>query len=163
MALAFTLFARQKVDAAVVEVGLGGSLDATNVLHSKVAVLTSVGLDHTELLGDTVELIARDKAGIIKPGQTVVSGVAPPSAQAIIAARCAAQGATLWQLGRDFHLRATGRDLPRGPAGPVLRGPEPVPAGRLPAGQRRLRRGRRPRLYRRPAATTWFARACGAP
>ncbi len=116
VALAFTLFAQQKVDAAVVEVGLGGSLDATNVLHSKVAVLTSVGLDHTELLGDTVELIARDKSGIIKPGQTVVSGVIPPSAQAVIAERCAAQGATLWQLGRDFHLRVTGEtfrvDLP---------------------------------------------------
>jgi dihydrofolate synthase/folylpolyglutamate synthase len=66
-ALAFMLFARQKVDVAVVEVGLGGSLDATNVLRSRVAVITSIGLDHTEVLGDTVELIARDKAGIIKP------------------------------------------------------------------------------------------------
>ena len=110
VALAFTLFARQKVDIAVVEVGLGGSLDATNVLRSRVAVLTSIGLDHTEVLGDTVELIAQDKAGIIKPGQAVISGVLPASAQAIIAARCAAQGATLWQLGSDFHLEATGNE-----------------------------------------------------
>jgi dihydrofolate synthase / folylpolyglutamate synthase len=108
VAMVFVLFAQQKVDAAVVEVGLGGSLDATNVLHSRVAVLTSIGLDHTEILGDTVELIAQDKAGIIKPGQQVISGALIESAQSIIAARCAAQGATLWQLGRDFHVRATG-------------------------------------------------------
>jgi dihydrofolate synthase/folylpolyglutamate synthase len=107
-ALAFMLFARQKVDVAVVEVGLGGSLDATNVLRSRVAVITSIGLDHTEVLGDTVELIALDKAGIIKPNEPVISGVLPTSAQAIIAARCAAQGATLWQLGHDFHAEATG-------------------------------------------------------
>ncbi len=97
VALSFLWFARQEVDVAVVEVGLGGSLDATNVIPARVAVLTNVGLDHTNILGDTVEQIAADKVGIIKPGQIVVTGVTQPSVRAIVAARCAAVGAT-WQL-----------------------------------------------------------------
>lgn len=119
VALAFALFAREKVDVAVVEVGLGGSLDATNVLAPRVTVITSIGLDHTEILGDTVEAIARDKAGIIKPGQTVVSGVAVPSARSIIAERCAQVGSRLWQVGAEvacmvndgpvFSVRLPGR------------------------------------------------------
>lgn len=102
VAMAFCLFQEQQVEAAVVEVGLGGTLDATNLLPARVAVLTSVGLDHTTILGDTVEQIGRDKAGIIKPGQTVVSGVSQPSVQRIVAERCAQQGATLWQRGAQF-------------------------------------------------------------
>lgn len=101
-ALAMTHFAQEKVDVAVVEVGLGGTLDATNVINSTVAVLTNVGLDHTEILGDTVEKIAADKAGIIKPGQIVVSGCTQPTVQAIVAERCHQEQATLWQLGREF-------------------------------------------------------------
>ncbi len=110
VALAFCLFADEKVDAAVVEVGLGGRIDATNVLAARVAVLTSIGLDHTEILGDTVEAIARDKAGIIKAGQTVVSGVTQASARAIVAERCRESGAVLWQQGRDFGLIDEGED-----------------------------------------------------
>jgi dihydrofolate synthase/folylpolyglutamate synthase len=102
-ALAALWFARQQVDVAVIEVGLGGTLDATNVIPARVAVLTSVGLDHTEILGDTIEQIISDKAGIIKPGQIVVTGVTQPSARAIIAERCAAQGATLWAIGEAFE------------------------------------------------------------
>lgn len=101
-ALAFCLFHREQVDVAVVEVGLGGTFDATNVLPAQVAVLTSIGLDHTEILGDTIELIATDKAGIIKSGQIVVSGVSQPSTQHIVAERCVTQGASLWQLGQAF-------------------------------------------------------------
>lgn len=72
-ALAFLWFARQKCDVAVVEVGLGGRFDATNALPPPlVAAITSIGLDHTELLGDTLAAIAAEKAGIIKPGSTVV-------------------------------------------------------------------------------------------
>lgn len=102
VALAFCLFQQEKVDVAVIEVGLGGTLDATNVLQSQVAVLTSIGLDHTDILGDTIELIAQDKAGIIKPNQTVISGLTQPSTQLIVAERCEAQGALLWQLGKTF-------------------------------------------------------------
>ncbi len=104
-ALAFALFARKEVDVAVIEVGLGGALDATNVLRPQVSVLTNVGLDHTEILGNTIELIAQNKAGIIKPGQIVISGVTQPSTQAIVQERCAVEGATLWQLGSTFTLQ----------------------------------------------------------
>ncbi|MFC2065442.1 bifunctional folylpolyglutamate synthase/dihydrofolate synthase, partial [Chloroflexota bacterium] len=72
-ALAFLYFSRKKVDAAVIEVGLGGSLDATNIVKPMVSVITSLSLDHTAVLGDTLPLIAGEKAGIIKPGIPVVS------------------------------------------------------------------------------------------
>ncbi len=94
-ALSCLYFARSKVDVAVVEVGLGGRLDATNVLPAQVAVLTNVGLDHTAILGDTIEEIITDKAGIIKAGQTVITGVSQPSARQIIVDKCAAVDATL--------------------------------------------------------------------
>ena len=104
-ALSCLWFAAEKVDVAVIEVGLGGLLDATNVLSAevaRVAVLTNVGLDHTEILGDTVEKIAQDKSGIFTAGQIVISGCRQPSVQAIVAEKCTAVGATLWQHGRDF-------------------------------------------------------------
>jgi dihydrofolate synthase / folylpolyglutamate synthase len=105
VALAFRLFQQEKIDVAVIEVGLGGTLDATNVLKSNVAVLTSVDLDHTEILGDTIELIAEDKAGIIKPNQIVVSGLTQPSTQAIVRQRCLEQESILWQLGETFNYQ----------------------------------------------------------
>jgi dihydrofolate synthase/folylpolyglutamate synthase len=79
-ALAFDHFAAQGVEWAVVEVGLGGRLDTTNVLLPEITAITSVGLDHTEILGDTIEAVASEKAGIIKPEVPVVSGVANPAA-----------------------------------------------------------------------------------
>jgi len=107
VALAFYLFQQEKVDAAVVEVGVGGTLDATNVLPAQVAVITNIGLDHTEILGSTLELIAQDKAGIIKPDQIVISGLTQPSTRKIVAETCTSQGAVLWQLGEAFsyHLQ----------------------------------------------------------
>lgn len=95
VALGFMWLAQQGVDVAIIEVGLGGRLDATNVVPARVAVLTNVGLDHTAILGDTVEQIAADKAGIFKPGQIVVSGATQPSVRAIVAARCREVGAAL--------------------------------------------------------------------
>jgi len=77
---AFLQFARSKIDIAILEVGLGGRLDATNVVTPEVAVITSIGLDHCEILGDTVEKIVVEKAGIIKPGRPVVLGRLPPGA-----------------------------------------------------------------------------------
>ena len=102
IAIAFSLFAEGKVDVAVVEVGLGGKLDATNVLNSKVAVLTNVGLDHTSILGNTIEEIISDKAEIIKPNQIVVSGVTQLSAQQIVANKAKEVGAKLFQYNLDF-------------------------------------------------------------
>ena len=77
-ALAFSWFVAQKVDIAVVEVGLGGRLDSTNVLTPILSVITNIGLDHTEFLGNTLSKIAREKAGIIKPGVPCVIGETHP-------------------------------------------------------------------------------------
>ncbi|HEX5415493.1 MAG TPA: folylpolyglutamate synthase/dihydrofolate synthase family protein [Chloroflexota bacterium] len=102
VALALRYFRDQKVDVAVVEVGLGGTYDATNVVDPVVAVLTNVGLDHTEVLGDTIEKIVADKVGIAKAGRPMVSGVTQPSAREIVFAGCAAAGAPLWLSEADF-------------------------------------------------------------
>lgn len=89
LALAFAHFAAEGVDAAVIEVGVGGKLDGTNVLLPVVSAITNVGLDHTDILGDTVEEIARDKSGIAKKGVPLVSAVDHPGARAIIEEACA--------------------------------------------------------------------------
>lgn len=101
VAAAYQLFADERVDAAVVEVGLGGALDATNVLEGGVKVLTNVGLDHTDVLGHTVETIARDKVEIFKPGSVVVSGASQPSVREIVRAKAAEVRAPLHELERQ--------------------------------------------------------------
>ncbi len=103
-ALAFLHFAREKVDAAVVEVGLGGRLDATNVVRPLVSVITSLSLDHTHLLGHTLAEIAREKAGIIKPGVPVV--IAPQSTEALRVLQSIAEErqSPLVQVGGDWHF-----------------------------------------------------------
>jgi dihydrofolate synthase/folylpolyglutamate synthase len=83
-AMAFLQFARKKCDIAIIEVGLGGRLDATNVVTPEVSVITSVGLDHCEMLGDTIEKIAAEKAGIIKPSFPVVIGCLPPEGEQVV-------------------------------------------------------------------------------
>jgi len=90
LALAFSAFARARADVAVIEVGLGGRLDGTNVIVPVVAAITSVGYDHTEILGETIEEIAFEKAGIAKAGVPLVVAPVPPAALAVIE-RCAAQ------------------------------------------------------------------------
>ncbi len=102
-ALSFLHFARQQVDMAVVEVGLGGRLDTTNVLTPQVAVITPIGLEHTRILGDTLAAIAWEKAGIIKPHGCVVSAPQAPDVLEVLEQRCQEQQATLWVAGRDFH------------------------------------------------------------
>lgn len=94
-AVAFVHFARQRCDVVVAEVGLGGRLDATNVIeHPEVCVIARIGLDHTELLGDTLALVAGEKAGIVKPGAPVVSWPQEPEAASAIVQVCAEQGCT---------------------------------------------------------------------
>ena len=102
-ALAFLYFARHQVDIAVVEVGLGGRLDTTNVLTPQVAVLTPIGLEHTRLLGATLSAIAGEKAGIIKPHGCVVSAPQAPEVVEVFARRCQDQDATLLLAERDFQ------------------------------------------------------------
>jgi dihydrofolate synthase/folylpolyglutamate synthase len=93
LALAFTHFAAERVGVAVVEVGLGGRLDGTNVLQPVVTAITSVGYDHTDVLGDTLEAIAREKAGIAKPGVPLVVAPVTPAVAATIEACATAAGA----------------------------------------------------------------------
>jgi dihydrofolate synthase/folylpolyglutamate synthase len=119
-ALAFLAFARQGIDLAVVEVGLGGRLDATNVLLPEVAAITSISYDHMQILGNTLTEIAREKAGIIKPGRPVVSAPQRPEAEAVIVRTAAERGATLWLGGRDWAVEGTpDRFSFRGPGGEV--------------------------------------------
>lgn len=94
-AAAFEHFRRVGCDVAVVEVGLGGRLDATNVLTPELSVITRIGLDHTAILGDTLAQVAFEKAGIVKSGVPVVGWPQEPEAQAVIEARCAELGSAL--------------------------------------------------------------------
>ncbi len=102
--MAFLYFARQRVDLAVVEVGLGGRLDATNVLEPEAAVVTSIGLDHEEFLGNTLASVAYEKAGIIKPGRPLVLGYVPESVRPVFVDIAAAQGAPVYEAGRDYFI-----------------------------------------------------------
>jgi dihydrofolate synthase/folylpolyglutamate synthase len=106
-ALSFLHFMRQQVDIAVVEVGLGGRLDTTNVLTPRVAVITPIGLEHTHILGDTLPAIAREKAGIIKPHSCVVSAPQAAEVVEVFAQRCQEQQATLLLAGRDFQWQVS--------------------------------------------------------
>lgn len=109
--LAFSWFAERGVDWAVLEVGLGGRLDATNVVHPAVAVITSISLDHTAILGETHAQIATEKAGIIKPGVATVSSPQTEEAMAVIEATCRRHGASLSVVGRDWIWEAGHADL----------------------------------------------------
>lgn len=103
-AMAFLHCAQLGTDVAVVEVGLGGRLDSTNVCTSLVSVITSISFDHTRQLGSTLAAIAREKAGIIKPGVPVISGVVQHEPRAVIEEAAAECHSELRALGRDFNF-----------------------------------------------------------
>lgn len=105
-AMAFAVFADAPVDVAVVEVGLGGRWDATNVIDAPVAVVTPVDLDHMRLLGSTIAEIAGEKAGIIKSGAAAVLAPQAPEAERVLLARAREVGASPYRFGVDFGLRA---------------------------------------------------------
>ncbi|QDU61864.1 Folylpolyglutamate synthase [Planctomycetes bacterium Pan216] len=102
IALAMLYFSREQVDAAVVEVGMGGRLDSTNVVIPVVSVITSISFDHTNRLGNTLAAIAREKAGIIKTGRPVVSGVVKEEPASVIREVCRHLHAPLREAGPDF-------------------------------------------------------------
>ncbi len=101
-AMALLHFARQNAQAAVLEVGLGGRLDATNICQPAVSVITSISFDHTQQLGNTLAAIAGEKAGIIKSGVPVVSGVVEPEARDVIRQVCRQRGCRLVERETDF-------------------------------------------------------------
>lgn len=112
-ATAFLYFYRQAVQIAVIEVGMGGRLDSTNVVDPLLSIITNVSLDHTQQLGNTVAEIVREKAGIIKPQRPVVSGVRQPEARAIVEEVARKHRAPLAQF--DRHLSWTAEDSLSGP------------------------------------------------
>ena len=99
--LALDWFRRQKVDALVVEVGIGGRLDATNVLDTRVGVLTTIELEHTDVLGPDLASISFEKAGILHPGMTGVVGELVPEAATVVEREAAGRGVPLWHLGSE--------------------------------------------------------------
>ncbi len=111
-ALGWMLFRESGVEVAVIEVGLGGRLDSTNICQPVVTAITSISLDHTRQLGSTPEAIAGEKAGIAKPGVPMISGVPPGPAAERIAEVCRQVGAPLWALGQDFAVVERQPSLP---------------------------------------------------
>lgn len=105
-ALAFLYFAREQVDAAVIEVGLGGRLDATNIVMPVAAAITSISYDHMHLLGNSLASIAREKGGIIKPGVPIISAPQPQEALDVLAEIAGQRHAPLILVGRDWLYEA---------------------------------------------------------
>lgn len=100
--MAFTYFAEEGVDVAVIEVGMGGRLDATNVIMPAVSVITNIELEHTEFLGSSIEQIAEEKAGIIKPKVPVVTGATQPEVIAVFEKAAAQNSSPIYRMGKDF-------------------------------------------------------------
>jgi dihydrofolate synthase/folylpolyglutamate synthase len=109
--LCFMYFRERRVDFAVLEVGLGGRLDATNVVDPLVSVITNIGLEHTEILGDTLELIAGEKAGIIKPGRPLVTATRDESVFRVFRARAEELGCRVVRVGYDTGYERLVMDL----------------------------------------------------
>lgn len=105
-ALAFEFFAREKVDLAVVEVGMGGEIDSTNVIIPQLSVITNVGMDHMDYLGSSVKDIARVKAGIIKEGVDVITTADHSDALLVIRETAVEKNAPLWEEGKDFRTES---------------------------------------------------------
>ena len=104
--LAFDYFAAQKVDVAVVEVGMGGRLDSTNVITPDLSIITNIGFDHTQFLGNTLPLIAGEKAGIIKPGVPVVIGESHPETRPVFEQKAAEMGAPIYFADDNYRIIA---------------------------------------------------------
>jgi dihydrofolate synthase/folylpolyglutamate synthase len=102
--IAFEWFAQVGIDVGVIEVGLGGRLDATNLVRPAATAITSIGIDHVEYLGHDLAAIAGEKAGILKPGVPLALGAVPPEAERVIAERAAAVGAPVARAGIDGRL-----------------------------------------------------------
>lgn len=119
-AMAFAAFADAPVDVAVVEVGLGGTWDSTNVADATVAVITPIGMDHQDYLGHTIEAVAGNKAGIIKQGATVMIGPQEQAATDVLMRRAVEMDATVARYGSEFSVRQ--RDVAVGGQRLVLQG-----------------------------------------
>lgn len=108
-AMALRFFAKKRVDWAILEVGMGGRLDATNVVQPQLTIINNVSFDHQEFLGSTLARIAREKAGIIKERIPLVTAVQQPVALAVIKTRCSALNAPCYRIGREIKIRTLGQ------------------------------------------------------
>lgn len=114
--LAFDIFAKEQVDIAIIEVGLGGRLDSTNIITPLLSVITNIGWDHMNLLGDTLQLIAGEKAGIIKPNVPVIIGEYQPEVASVFLQKAAKEEAEIsftsdeWEVDRKPYLRDAGAE-----------------------------------------------------
>jgi dihydrofolate synthase/folylpolyglutamate synthase len=108
-AMALHHFAKANVDWAVIETGMGGRLDATNLLNPEISIISNISLEHRSYLGHTIADISREKAGIIKPNTPVITGVTQKSAIAVMENTAAEMNAPLYRLGKDFRVRRFGR------------------------------------------------------
>lgn len=108
VAMAFTYFARQSVDVALIEVGLGGRLDSTNIITPLASVITNIGFDHTDILGDTLAKIANEKAGIIKPNVPVIVSETHPETKAVFAEIAASLNAPLVFADQQYTVQDKG-------------------------------------------------------
>ncbi len=111
VAMAFEYFAQSKVDVAVIEVGMGGRLDSTNIINPLVSVITNISFDHMQFLGDTLPQIATEKAGIIKPGVPVVIGETHPETQPVFDAKAAEMGAAIVYADQHIHADIISQSL----------------------------------------------------
>jgi dihydrofolate synthase / folylpolyglutamate synthase len=109
--MALTWFAREKTDLAIMEVGMGGRLDATNIIHPLVSVITNISLEHQYYLGKTLTAIAMEKAGIIKRGVDLVTGVVRPQVVQALKAQCNEMEAPCWKIGEHIRYRTTSSGL----------------------------------------------------
>ncbi len=110
-AMALRYFKKMQVDWAVVEVGMGGRLDATNILMPEAVVITGIDMDHREFLGETLEQIAAEKAGIIKQGRPVIAALQQPGAMEMLVRKAAEAGSVLYACGKDFSAEIAAEDL----------------------------------------------------
>ncbi len=104
-AMALIYFARSKVDIGIIEVGMGGRLDATNIITPIISVVTNIEFDHSQFLGNTIIDIAREKGGIIKPGIDMVTAASQGSVKKLFQSLCEERGAPCWRLGHDARYR----------------------------------------------------------
>ncbi|MGE7766732.1 bifunctional folylpolyglutamate synthase/dihydrofolate synthase [Peribacillus sp. NPDC096540] len=103
-AMAFSYFSKKEVDLVLLETGLGGRLDTTNVIQPLISIITSISLEHTNILGNTLAEIASEKAGIIKTGAPIISGVTAEEPAKVIEEKAASAGVPYYHLGRDFYV-----------------------------------------------------------
>lgn len=128
--MAFRWFVEREVDIAVVEVGMGGRLDATNILLPEATAITSISLEHLRILGSTLSAIAREKAGILKPGVPVVLGPIPDAPRKVIERRARRLGCQVWRHGRDYaYTERPGSTFDYEGPGGTIRGLHPRLAG----------------------------------